>query len=297
MRALKNILRIHRPGQLVTPLVLDSPHSGSDFPEDFGSVLSVERLRSAEDAWVHELYASAPSHGAHLLEALFPRSYIDPNRAEGDVDLELLDAAWPYPYQPSGKARLGKALVWRSLDDGESIYAAPLSVAAVEYRITHYLKPYQQALQELLDQAHATHGVVYHINCHSMDPVGSVMATGVPGKRRADVVLGDRDGTTCASDFTLHVANFFRSCGYSVAINDPYKGVELVRMFSAPQHGRHSLQIELNKGLYLHDGTLQRSAGFPKLQSDLNDLLADLAVYANRSWQPVKVCRSPAQSS
>lgn len=276
----KDILRIHRPNGLANPLVLDSPHSGSDFPDDFGSVLSVERLRSAEDAWVHELYASAPLHGAHLLEALFPRSYIDPNRAEGDVDLELLDAAWPYPYEPSGKARLGKALIWRSLDDGESIYAAPLSVAAVEHRITHYLKPYQQALKALLDQTHTAHGVVYHLNCHSMDPVGSVMATGVPGQRRADVVLGDRDGTTCEPDLTRHVAEFFRARGYSVAINDPYKGVELVRMFSAPTLGRHSLQIELNKGLYLHEGTLQRSAGFAKLQAELSALLAALVDYA-----------------
>lgn len=280
MAARQDVFRIHRPNRFTAPLVLDSPHSGSDFPDDFGSVLSVARLRSAEDAWVHELYASAPVHGAHLLEALFPRSYIDPNRAEGDIDLELIEAAWPYPYQPSGKARLGKALVWRSLDDGEAIYAAPLSVAAVVHRITHYLKPYQQALKELLDQAHAAHGVVYHLNCHSMDPVGSVMATGVPGKRRADVVLGDRDGTTCESDLTHHVADFFRARGYSVAINDPYKGVELVRMFSDPGRGRHSLQLELNKGLYLEPGTLQRSAGFAKLQSDLSDLLAGLVAYA-----------------
>lgn len=280
MTAHKDILRIHRPNGSTTPLVLDSPHSGSNFPDDFDSVLSVQRLRSAEDVLVHELYASAPLHGAHLLEALFPRSYIDPNRSEGDMDLALLEGAWPHRYEPSGKARLGKALVWRSLDDGESIYAAPLSVATVEHRITHYLKPYQQALKELLDQAHAAHGVVYHINCHSMDPVGSVMATGVPGQRRPDVVLGDRDGTTCEVGFTEYVANFFTARGYSVAINDPYKGVELVRMYSTPAQGRHSLQVELNKGLYLRGGTLERSAGFAKLQSDLSDLLAGLVVYA-----------------
>lgn len=276
----ENIFKIHRPTSLPAPLVLDSPHSGNEFPDDFGAALSVERLRSAEDVLVNQLYAGAPAHGAHLLEALFPRSYIDPNRSAGDIDLELLDGPWPHLYEPSGKARLGKALVWRTLDNGEAIYASRLSVATVAHRITHYLQPYQAALKSLLDQAHAAHGVVYHINCHSMDPVGGAMAEGVTGRARADVVIGDRDGTTCEPGFTRCAADFFRNRGYSVAINDPYKGVELVRMYSAPLSGRHSLQIELNKRLYLRDASLEPSAGFPKLASDLNQLVVELVRHA-----------------
>lgn len=276
----ENIFKIHRPSGLPAPLVLDSPHSGHQFPDDFGAALSIERLRSAEDVLVNQLYAGAPAHGAHLLEACFPRSYIDPNRSAGDIDLELLDGPWPHLYEPSGKARLGKALVWRTLDDGAAIYASRLSVATVAHRITHYLQPYQAALKSLLDQAHVAHGVVYHINCHSMDPVGGAMAEGVTGRARADVVIGDRDGTTCEPGFTRCVADFFVSRGYSVAINDPYKGVELVRMYSAPLQGRHSLQIELNKCLYLQSGSLQPSTGFPKLASDLNQLMAELVRYA-----------------
>jgi N-formylglutamate amidohydrolase len=259
---------------------LDSPHSGHDFPDDFGSVLSVAQLRTAEDTFVHELYAGATQHGAHLLEALFPRSYIDPNRAAGDIDLELLDGPWPHLYQPSGKARLGNALVWRLLDDGTPIYADKLSVPAIVHRIENYLQPYQTALKTLLDQAHSEHGVVYHINCHSMNPVGGAMGEGGAGSLRADVVLGDRDGTTCAIEFTETVATFFRTRGYSVAINDPFKGVELVRMYSAPHAGRHSLQLELNKKLYMDSATLQRSAGFARVQSDLDELAAQLARHA-----------------
>jgi N-formylglutamate amidohydrolase len=278
----ENILSVRRPIGPTSPLVLDSPHSGHTFPADFGAAISHERLRSAEDVFIDELYASAPQHGAHLLEAHFPRSYIDPNRAAGDIDLDLIDGPWPHHYAPSGKARLGKALVWRFLDDATPIYAARLSVATVQHRITNYLLPYQAALKTLLDEAHAQHGCVYHINCHSMDPVGSTMAEGVPGKPRADVVLGDRDGSTCDSEFTQTVAEFFRARGYSVAINDPFKGVELVRMYAEPSQGRHSLQIELNKKLYLQSGTLERSAGFTSLQADLSGLLAALANYARR---------------
>lgn len=274
------VFTIHRPSSSASPLVLDSPHSGHQFPADFGSVLSVARLRSAEDVLVDQLYASAGRHGAPLLAANFPRSYIDPNRAAGDIDLDLLDAPWPHHFEPSGKARLGKALIWRTLDDGTPIYDARLSVATVQHRITHYLQPYQAALKTLLDAAHAEHGVVYHINCHSMDPVGSAMGEGGQGVARADVVLGDRDGSTCEAGFTQGVAAFFEARGYSVAINKPYKGVELVRMYAAPQQGRHSLQIELNKRLYLQDGSIEASAGFARLQSDLDALLGELVCYA-----------------
>ena len=280
--AAREILKIHRPSGAGVPLVLDSPHSGKDFPDDFGAALGVAQLREAEDVDVHELYAHAPRHGAHLLEALFPRSYIDPNRSEGDIDLDLIDGPWPDRYQPSGKARLGKSLVWRNMDDGTPIYAARLPVQAVRHRIQHYLQPYQAALKSLMDEAHEAHGVVYHINCHSMEAVAGPMAEGGAGTVRADVVLGDRDGTTCEPAFTQRVAEFFRARGYSVAINDPFKGVELVRMFSAPAAGRHSLQIEVNKRLYLREGTLERSERFGLLQADLGELVAALAAYAGR---------------
>ncbi len=278
----RDILKIHPPAGATAPLVLDSPHSGHDFPHDFGAAVSIELLRDAEDVDVHELYAHAPRHGAHLLEALFPRSYIDPNRSVGDIDLDLIDGPWPDDYLPSGKARLGKALVWRNLDDGTPIYAARLPVETVRHRIRHYLRPYQDALKTLIEQAHQVHGAVYHINCHSMEAVGGPMAEGGAGRVRADIVLGDRDGSTCEPGFTARVAEFFSARGYSVAINDPFKGVELVRMFSDPAAGRHSLQIELNKRLYLRAGTRERGERFDELQAHLGDLVAELAHYANR---------------
>ena len=273
------VFTIHRPSSSASPLVLDSPHSGHQFPADFGSVLSVARLRSAEDVLVDQLYASAGRHGAPLLAANFPRSYIDPNRAAGDIDLDLLDAPWPHHFEPSGKARLGKALIWRTLDDGTPIYDARLSVATVQHRITHYLQPYQAALKTLLDAAHAEHGVVYHINCHSMDPVGSAMGEGGQGVARADVVLGDRDGSTCEPGFVALVEAHLRAKGYTVARNDPYKGVALIARIGQPALNRHSLQIEIRRPIYMDEQTRERSADFGTVQRDITELLQAMAGY------------------
>jgi N-formylglutamate amidohydrolase len=108
-----------------------------------------------------------------------------------------------------------------------------------------------------------------------MPAVGDVMSED-PGRARADFVLGDRDGSTCAPEFTAFVAETLTDLAYDVAINDPYKGVELVRMHGRPAERRHSLQIEINRRLYMDESTLSRHSGFVTLQSNLQRLLEAL---------------------
>jgi len=262
------------------PLVLDSPHSGTEYPEDFGAAVSLEALRHAEDSFVDQLYASGPARGAVLIAARFPRCYIDPNRSLLDVDASLLDAVWPGPAVPSRKTELGVGLVWRVLDSGEPIYARKLSVDEVKRRIVHYHQPYQRAVKDALDSAYEHFGAVWHLNLHSMPAVSGRISEEGPGRARADFVLGDRDGTTCDAEFTAFVADALRAMGYAVKVNDPYKGVELVRAFSDPKVGRHSLQIEVNRRLYMDERTREKSAGFAGLEANLDRLLEQVAAYA-----------------
>lgn len=267
-----------------TPLVLDSPHSGHDFPADFDAIVSEFDLRDGEDCFVDELYAPATDFGVPLLAAQFPRTYLDANRNAGDIDLELIEGGrWPHAYAPSGKAVIGKALVWRTLDDGRPIYDRRLRVDEVVARIERFHAPYHCALVELMDAAQARHGQVFHINCHSMPNVGGKMGEGGEGRTRADFVLGDRDGTTCSKAFTDFVADTLSEMGYEVAINDPYKGVELVRAYSDPARGRHSLQLEINKRLYMDEATRQKHTGFATLQRDLTSLVQSILDYARRA--------------
>lgn len=270
------VFKIHGPDRMQVPIVLDSPHSGARRPPDFGCLLSDEDLRDAQDAHIDTLYRPATELGICLLAAQYPRTYIDANRHEGDVDLHLLDGPWPGVYQPSGKANLGKALAWRTLDDGRPLYDRPLSVKAMQWRIDHYHRPYHAALKRLLDDAHANFGCVYHINCHSMNPVSGLMGEGGQGKARADFVLGDRDGTTCSRQFTDFVQQSLSAHGYDVAVNQPFKGVELVRAYADPARNRHSLQVEINKRLYMDMATGQTHAHFAVLQQRLMQLLADI---------------------
>jgi N-formylglutamate deformylase len=265
------------PAIAALPIVVDSPHSGTDYPADFGSVLQGLALRQGEDTFVHDLWGSAPRHGATLLAANFPRAYIDPNRSLVDIDAALLAGPWPGPVTPGRKTEIGIGLVWR-LMDGRPIYDRRLPVAEVQGRIDRCWRPYHAALDTALAAAAALGGPRWHLNVHSM-PDESYRRLGLPEKPLADFVLGNLDGSTCDDATMAVVEGALQAAGYSTARNDPFKGVEIIRASGQPSRGWHSLQIEVTRSLYM-DRQLQRNAGFERLQRAIDSVLAALAAHA-----------------
>ena len=270
-----------------TALVLDSPHSGTHYPADFNAACALATLRRAEDTHVEKIYAFAPALGVAWVEAHFPRIYLDANRDTTELDTTLLDAPWPDPVSTDPvvlqKVRLGKGLVWKFTDDGRAIYDRPLSVEEVMARIQRCWRPYHAAVAEAINIAHARHGYSIHINCHSMPAVASSHATLFPGLHHADFVVGDRDGTTASPALSALVCDFLRARGYSVEYNHPYKGVELVRRHSHPAQHRHSIQVEINRKLYMDEQTLaQMPEGMARLQADLKALVSKLLAHDPR---------------
>jgi N-formylglutamate amidohydrolase len=260
---------------VAVPLVLDSPHSGSVYPDDFAYCCPLPVLRRAEDAYVDELYALAPAHGATLIGALFPRSYIDVNRAADDLDPAIVAGELPPVLVPRPATRVG--LVRRHAQPGVPIYDKKLHPDDVLARIERYHTPYHRVLDETCEGLHREFGAVWHINCHSMPSYG-------PSREErkgvyADFVLGDRDGTTCAAEFTDFVAAFLRGRGYDVRINEGYKGVEIVRRQGRPDERRHSLQIEVDRALYMDQKTLEKLPDFNRLKADLAAMVAAVAEF------------------
>jgi len=281
-RSMSTAFSRHDPAGPVVPLVLDSPHSGERYPADFDHAAPRMVVRQAEDTHVARLWRGALAHGATLVEANFPRAWIDPNRSLEDIDPALFapGVRWPGPVALTRKTELGIGLVWRLAHGGAPMYARPLTVEEVERRIASCWRPYHDAVARAIDERHRAFGAVWHVNCHSMPAVGDVISDD-PGRERADVVLGDRDGTTCEAAFTRLCADAFASMGYSVAINDPYKGVELVRKHGRPAEGRHSLQIEIKRTLYMDEATFAPNAGYARLERDLAEVAGAIARYAS----------------
>jgi N-formylglutamate deformylase len=280
------VLKFTPPQTTPVPLVFDSPHSGSHYPDDFRSILGDLDLRRLEDAFVDDLYDHVPGQGAALLAAQFPRSYIDPNRAADDLDVSMLAEPWPDESRPSQKTRSGIGLVFRNAPNGP-LYNRKLSVAEVRRRLERFYWPYHNILKQALDQTWQRHGVVLHINCHSMRTPDALLPS--VGHRQADhnhacadavdFILGDRDGRSCSPRITAAVAGHLRDQGFNVAINNPFKGVELVSRYSDPSDGRHSLQIELSRGLYMHERRVEKHERFTGFKAVLQSLTGALASF------------------
>ena len=258
------------------PLVVDSPHSWRDWPAFVPTVAPPTALASSWDAYVDELWAHAVDGRAPLLSARFHRSYIDANRARDDIDPDMLQENWPSPLQPTDKSSRGFGLIRRFALPGVPLYDHLLPVHEVQSRITRCYDPYHQALSDLIDHTRATRGMCLHLDCHSMKSVGNAMNDD-NGEARPDMVVSDLDGATASSHWTQTVAVLLRARGFQVGVNAPYKGAELIRRHGRPEQGCHSLQIEINRALYMNEQTFEKSQGFAVLADKLRGFVTDLA--------------------
>ena len=257
------------------PILIDSPHSGRWYPVDFNVQIKHETLRMAEDLFVDQLYQCAPNYGASLLVANFPRSYIDVNRAIDDIDPLLFGP--PDTVSQSNttvKSSLGMGIVWRLLAN-EPIYGRFLTPAEVQNRIATYYVPYHEVLTTEADRLYQKHGRLLHLNVHSM-PDASRHYLGLPPAPLADIVLGDLEGTTCSAKTVRRVSDVFRSHGFSVALNDPFKGADLIRKTCDVAKGKEALQIEFKRSIYSDVATHRMHVGGLKAQLAIEDLLRDL---------------------
>lgn len=254
------------------PLVVDSPHSGRNYPADFNFACPLPLLRQAEDFMVDRLIAVAVDAGAAVVAAEFPRSYIDVNRAEDDIDPAVLAGRWPSPLAPDDRTLIGLGLVRRMCKSGVPVYGAPLPIIEVQKRITDFYRPYHAVLDATIAKRVQVFGHCVLIDAHSMPGRGN--ETG--NMARPDFVLGDRQGASCDPSLTRQAQHLLQELGFSVALNDPYKGMEIVRRHGRPQEGRQALQLEINRRLYMNENSLTLHEGFGRLQQALTQFFRSL---------------------
>lgn len=266
---------LRNPHASELPLVVDSPHSWGLWPEDVPSIAPSTALATSWDAYVDELWCFALSAKAPLLSAKFHRSFIDANRARDDIDPGMLEGAWPCPVQPTDKSDRGFGLIRRYALPSVPVYDHLLSVDEVQRRIQKFYDPYHQQLEELIEKTHSKWDMSLHLNCHSMKSVGNAMNDD-NGRARPDIVVSDMDGLTSSPLWTNTVAEILRNQGYSVSVNDPYKGAELIKRYSQPDRDRHSVQIELNRALYMNEKTFEKSDDFKLVSQTLKNFILDL---------------------
>jgi N-formylglutamate amidohydrolase len=267
---------IVNPAEQLLPLVVASPHSGRLYPEDLlaASRLDPMALRKSEDCFVQDIFAAAPGLGVPLIHALFPRAYVDPNREPYELDPVMFEDELPdYVNRSSPRVAVGLGTIARVVADGEDIYRRKLRFAEAEQRIDRLYRPYHAALEQLIAATGLRFGACLLLDAHSMP---SATARGDLTRRRVDIVLGDRLGTSCHPSVTVTAAARLKALGYHVVLNAPYAGGFTTHHYGRPERGRHCLQIEINRSLYMDERSFLPKPYLATLKTDMAALIACL---------------------
>jgi N-formylglutamate deformylase len=242
-------------------------------------------LRRSEDSFVDELTLGVVERGYPLMRAHFPRCYVDVNREPYELDPRMFEGRLPsFANTRSMRVAGGLGTVARVVGDAQEIYGQRIPVDDAIRRIEGLYKPYHRALRRLFTRVHRDFGAAVLIDCHSMPS-----SAGAKDERpRADVVLGDRYGTSCVAAVAEAVESTLRAKGYSVSRNKPYAGGFITEHYGNPAAGLHAIQLELNRALYMDERRFERSPSFARVAADLEALADCLATIPIEELRPYR---------
>lgn len=223
------------------PVILSSPHSGTEFPDELQPQFRAEFAARPDDTdwFIHELYNFAPSLGITLVHARYSRWVIDLNRDPASRPLY-------------NDGRLITELCPKTDFLGNEIYVDERfkpDEAEIARRTVEYYEPYHAKLGDLLDERRREFGVACLWDAHSIRRV-------VPTIQKdpfPDLILGDNDGRSSSSAISNAAANALSSGKFGLSRNFPFKGGHITRSFGDPGNGIHALQLEMSKTNYMND--------------------------------------------
>lgn len=278
---------IIEPAESRGAVLFNSPHSGRLYPRAFlaSSRLDLPTLRRSEDSFVDELVAGVVTRGYPLMRAHFPRCYVDVNREPYELDPRMFDGRLPsFANTRSMRVAGGLGTVARVVGDSQEIYDQRISVDDALQRIESLYKPYHRALRKVFTRLHRDFGVAILIDCHSMPSTGSARDE----RPRADIVLGDRYGTSCAPAIAEVIEDALRDYGYQVSRNKPYAGGFITEHYGNPAGGLHAIQLELNRALYMDERRYEPTGSFRRVASDLEELADRVAAIPLEELRPYR---------
>ncbi|MGZ5116190.1 MAG: N-formylglutamate amidohydrolase [Burkholderiales bacterium] len=266
----------YEPLAAAVPLLVDVSRSGREYPKEYRSPLPFTTVHDNVSMYVEDLWAGAPGVGATLLYCCFPNTWVDVNRNELDLDPAAVDGTWPVELKPTARTLEGLGLIKTKARYGEPFQERKLTVSEIRQRLDGYYHPYHAELKRIADDLHGRFGVLRQISCHCMSAIGAPTHPDA-GKPRADFCVSDLNGKTASKHSMALVVETLKSLGYSVSINSPYLGNELIARHGKPAHGIDSIQVEINKKLFMDAKTFRATEGLPKLKADLDRLLKAVA--------------------
>jgi N-formylglutamate amidohydrolase len=260
---------------LSIPVLLSVPHAGRDYPDSIFNDLRLPKaaLLRLEDRYADLLARKAMSLGYPVVIAHRARAWIDLNREENDLDVEMVRGADRARYPtPGAKQRGGLGLIPRRLSGDGDLWENLLDLDDVENRVATFHRPYHSTVSQVLEQMREKFGVAILLDLHSMPPLKQSTVT--PPAR---FVIGDRFGKSASSQFADLLTRQIRGYGHPVSLNHPYAGEYILRRHAKPAANIHALQLEVDRSLYLESALREPGSGLERTTSLVASLVTALA--------------------
>lgn len=261
--------------------MISSPHSGEEVPEEVTWLKGLEEevLMCDVDRYVDQLYVGVASQFNFLFfPAKWHRYVVDLNRLDMDVD-ELSVTGGVSP----GGFPVGMGVHWAETTQGFRLMKSPLSLSSHQEIIKKYHAPFWDFLRlaqnKILEVGYRE---VFHLDVHSM-PSRATEKHRDAGKSRPQIVVSDREGKSCSSFFKDIVIRAYEEAGFQVAYNFPYKGGRITESFGVPLQKKNTLQVELNRSLYMNESSKQKAKDFLETQQKISVALEKVYLAINKA--------------
>ncbi len=261
------------------PIVLSSPHSGSDFPQEFlqNSCRSESELRSSEDSFVNELIVDASNAGIPMISMNIPRTFVDVNRDKIEIDDTMyFDKAPSADTIGSRRCRVGLGVIHRIVAQNKPIYDGLISYAEAQERIKYVYEPYHKRLKQLIDKCQKKFGFCLLVDCHSMpSKICNIMNETKP----VEFCVSNLFDESCPAPISEFVGQQLSQKGYRVEFNRPYAGAFITFNYCQPRKNIYTLQLEMNRSLYMDENVYKKNAYFQSIRSSVSESLIALGKF------------------
>lgn len=275
------------PSDPLVPVLISVPHAGRFYPdsEKFRSAVPFSVLSKLEDRHADALVTDLIAQGYGVIVSRIARAVIDLNRDPRDIDRRII-AGLPHSHAiiETAKSRGGLGLFPRSLPRIGALWCHSLPWTEAQSRIASIHAPYHASLEREMKRIRDTHGEALLLDVHSMPPLDRERFS---ASQRPDVVIGDRFGASASPRFAEIARSVIARYGLVAAVNHPYPGSYIAERHGRPGAGRHALQIEISRDLYLDERLDAPGAGLNAMRAMLCDIVATLIEELRGRGMPV----------
>ncbi len=248
------------------PIIFSSPHSGRFYPKYFINDINVSlfQLRCLEDMYVDKIvYPISKKLNISFITANFSRAFLDVNRNENEIDPSMFEDKLVNENIITKKVSAGFGLIPKRTLKGKKIYRTKIKNNELVNRLNEVYYPWHKDLKKLINHVYKKFNFCLLVDFHSMPSnieYGSL-------SNRSEICISNLDEKSCSSEITLNLADEFKSLGYNVTINYPFKGGYIVDSYS-DKKGLMTLQLEIRRDIYMDENKLVLKNDFKKIKSD-----------------------------